>query len=145
MWQTQESGKYISLDHQTSLGVNGTGISLSEYYSKYADSEGSNINGGTKGSDPGHTKPVQSGTTDAGTTTTTGTTPETVTGDINKDGVCNMKDLILLLQFLTGNKIDSKSNDFQAGDVNGDGILNGMDLALYRQVLSNVLNEFPKK
>ncbi|MFR3811710.1 MAG: hypothetical protein ACLTXT_04355 [Ruminococcus callidus] len=58
------SGKYISLDHQTPLGVNGTGISLSEYYSKYADSEGSNINGGTKGNTPGGTKPVQTGTTE---------------------------------------------------------------------------------
>ena len=47
LWQTQTSGKYIGLDHKTPLGKNG--ISLSEYYSSYAASEGSNLDGGTKG------------------------------------------------------------------------------------------------
>ena len=47
LWQTSSSGKYIGLDHQTALGQNG--LSLNEYYSTYAASEGSNINGGTKG------------------------------------------------------------------------------------------------
>ena len=53
LWQTK-SGKYIGLDHQHPLGVNSTGLSLSEYYSSYDKSEGSNINGGkgTGKSDP---------------------------------------------------------------------------------------------
>ena len=46
LWQTSSSGKYIGLDHECPLGVNGTGISLTEYYSTYDKSEGSNINGG---------------------------------------------------------------------------------------------------
>lgn len=142
LWQTQESGKYISLDHQTPLGVNGTGISLSEYYSKYADSEGSNINGGTKGNTPGGTKPVQTGTTETGTTTET--KPDTVVGDITKDGKVDASDLVILLQYLCGNTVDSKGKDFKAGDVNGDGVLNGMDLALYRQVLSKAISGFPE-
>ena len=50
LWQTNTSGKYIGLDHQRPLGVNDTGISLTDYYASYDKSEGSNINGG-KGSD----------------------------------------------------------------------------------------------
>ncbi len=54
LWQTNSSGKYIGLDHQRPLGVNDTGISLSDYYATYDKSEGSNINGGkgTGKSDP---------------------------------------------------------------------------------------------
>ena len=43
LWQTK-SGKYIGLDHQVALGANG--ISLNDFYSKYASSEGSNLDGG---------------------------------------------------------------------------------------------------
>lgn len=43
LWQTSKTGKYISLDHQKPLGVNGTGISVSDYYKTYAESEGSNL------------------------------------------------------------------------------------------------------
>ena len=53
LWQTQSSGKYIGLDHEVALGANG--ISLSDYYANYAESEGSNIDGGTKGT--GNTDP----------------------------------------------------------------------------------------
>ncbi len=54
LWQTNTTGKYIGLDHQHPLGLNGTGLSLTEYYSTYDKSEGSNINGGkgTSKSDP---------------------------------------------------------------------------------------------
>ncbi len=142
LWQTQESGKYISLDHKRALGTGSTSISLSDYYSSYDASEGSNIDGGSKGSH-GDTKPIQSGTTSAGTTTTTTTTPETVVGDITLDGTVNVKDMILLIQYLSGEKVDSKGKDFKAGDVNGDGTLNGLDLALYRQVLSKAISGFP--
>ena len=38
--------------------------------------------------------------------------------------------MILLIQYLSGEKVDSKGKDFKAGDVNGDGTLNGLDLAL---------------
>ena len=48
LWQTSSSGKFIGLDHTVALGANG--LSLNDYYSNYAASEGSNINGGTKGS-----------------------------------------------------------------------------------------------
>ena len=75
LWQTSSSGKYIGLDHQVALGVNG--LSLNDYYGKYAASEGSNINGGTKGS--GQTISVET-TTPKTTTTTAPKTTTTTTG-----------------------------------------------------------------
>lgn len=45
LWQTQTTGKYIGLDHQTALGANG--LSLNEFYTDYAATEGSNLDGGT--------------------------------------------------------------------------------------------------
>ena len=83
LWQTG-SGKYIGLDHQVALGANG--ISLNDFYSKYASSEGSNLDGGKKSS--GQTVPVTpttttpkatTTTTTAATTTTTSTTSKTTT------------------------------------------------------------------
>ncbi|MBQ4534936.1 MAG: glycoside hydrolase family 5 protein, partial [Ruminococcus sp.] len=67
LWQTLSSGKYIGLDHQVALGKNG--ISLSDYYTNYAKTEGSNIDGGTKNPQP--KPPVSTVTTKPVTTTTT--------------------------------------------------------------------------
>ncbi len=78
LWQTQSSGKYIGLDHEVALGKNG--ISLGDFYANYANSEGSNLDGGKKGSGGGDivtkppvttTKPVTTTTTKPATTTTT--------------------------------------------------------------------------
>ncbi|MCM1226740.1 MAG: cellulase family glycosylhydrolase [Clostridium sp.] len=50
LWQTSNTGKYIGLDHQIPLSstpdlpiAERTGLSLTEYYNSYADSEGSNL------------------------------------------------------------------------------------------------------
>ena len=82
LWQT-DSGKYIGLDHQQSLGVNGTGLSLSEFYSS---GQKSNINGGAGSSSggtrpqPATTAPTEPPTTTAATTAaTTATTTVTTT------------------------------------------------------------------
>ena len=32
LWQTNESGKFIGLDHKNPLGINNTGITVSDYY-----------------------------------------------------------------------------------------------------------------
>ena len=81
LWQTASSGKYIGLDHQVALGKNG--LSLNEYYSKYAATEGSNLDGGKKSDgkpvdvEPG--KPAETTTTkkvEETTTTTTTTSTE---------------------------------------------------------------------
>ena len=83
LWQTASSGKYIGLDHQRPLGINGTGVSLNEFYTKYASTEGSNLDGGKKGNgtpinvEPGSTTttaPKATTTTTIKTTTTTSAT-----------------------------------------------------------------------
>ena len=45
LWQTQETRKFIGLDHQKALGTDGSGISVSEFYKSYASTEGSNLDG----------------------------------------------------------------------------------------------------
>ena len=113
LWQTQSSGKYIGLDHKTPLGINGTGISLSEYYSKYADTEGSNLDGGTKGQgNHGGTVIIEPGTTEKDTTTTTTTTTTLSTdptteevhddvkyGDVDCNGIVQIADAVMLARY----------------------------------------------
>ena len=122
LWQTQSSGKYIGLDHEVALGVNG--ISLGDYYANYAASEGSNIDGGSKGENPGTpaTKPTTTPTTKPVTTTakptTSPTKPVTTTtakpvtpttpdapkaelfGDANCDGAVTIADAAAIYQKL---------------------------------------------
>ena len=78
LWQTQTSGKYIGLDHEVALGKNG--ISLGDFYANYANSEGSNIDGGKKGSGDGKPvtpKPPVATTAPAAPTTTAPAAPTT--------------------------------------------------------------------
>jgi hypothetical protein len=132
LWQTQKTGKYIGLDHQVALGKNG--ISLSEFYSSYANTEGSNIDGGRIGGPKGGsvvidgpsqgetTKPVTQTTPVSSTTTTTVTTTtqtkpsETTTvsttdparqvkwGDANEDGRVDVSDAVLISRFIAEDK-----------------------------------------
>ena len=94
LWQTQETGKYIGLDHQNPLGVNNTGISLNDFYANYASTEGSNIDGGTKSSG----KPVDP--TDV-PTDTTDKKDDVSYGDSNCDGEIDMSDAVLIMQSLS--------------------------------------------
>jgi aryl-phospho-beta-D-glucosidase BglC (GH1 family) len=71
LWQT-EGGKFIGLDHKIALGQEGNGVSLSDFY---ASGEGSNMDGGTKGS--GIVEPKTTTTTTKPVTTTTTTTSAT--------------------------------------------------------------------
>lgn len=122
LWQTQSSGKYIGLDHEVALGENG--ISLGDFYANYAASEGSNIDGGSKGDNPGTpaTKPTTTPTTKPVTTTAKPTTaptkPVTTTtakpvtpttpdapkaelfGDANCDGAVTIADAAAIYQKL---------------------------------------------
>lgn len=110
LWQTNETGKYIGLDHQKALGNNG--LSLNEFYTSYAGTEGSNLDGGTIVKDG---KPVDidsSGTTTttttttkkADTTTTTTAVPDTTGnddisyGDTDEDGEVGINDAVLIMQ-----------------------------------------------
>ena len=86
LWQTASSGKYIGLDHQRALGKNG--ISLNDFYSNYANTEGSNLDGGKKGSGtPISVDPSSSTTASSKGTTTATTTATTTTTTISEDKV----------------------------------------------------------
>ncbi len=126
LWQTQESGKYIGLDHQRPLGVNDTGISLNEFYNKYAASEGSNIDGGTKGTNQGTpvttAAPSTTASTEKPVVSSTTTASDTFYGDANCDGKVEIADATLILQFLT-NKDEYKLSE--QGMLNSDCCNNG--------------------
>ncbi len=122
LWQTMDSGKYIGLDHQTALGANG--LSLNDFYTDYASTEGSNIDGGTKANgNPVKTDPAVTTEAKQPTVTTTAateqpkssTTTKTVTttvvsssniggdilyGDANCDKTVDIADATLILQFV---------------------------------------------
>ncbi len=141
LWQTQETGKYISLDHAKPLGTNGSSISLTEFYESYASTEGSNLDGGTIiGTD--HTKPTTEPTKP--TTTTTKQPDKTVCGDINGDENVTVADLVLLNRYLLRMSIPEDVNYvFENGDVNADGVLNVVDAMLYRRYLLGEITKFP--
>ncbi len=131
LWQTQESGKYIGLDHQTPLGTNGTGLSLNEYYGGISASEGSNINGGTIIG--GNDNPLPTDPTDP--------PADDVIGDVNGDKKISVADLVAAVKY-TVNAGNSSIN-IKAADVNGDGKLNVYDIMLYRKYLCGGINAFP--
>ncbi len=137
LWQTLSSGKYIGLDHQVALGKNG--ISLSDYYTNYAKTEGSNIDGGTKNPQPKPpvstvtTKPVTTTTTTAKTTTTTTTVPTTVPtepdkkadyGDANCDGTVALSDAVCVMQAI-GNPDTYGENGTDKNRITAQGAING--------------------
>ncbi|MBR4627142.1 MAG: cellulase family glycosylhydrolase [Ruminococcus sp.] len=159
LWQTLTTGKYIGLDHQTALGKNG--LSLSEFYSSYAETEGSNINGGTKGG--GHTGTTTTKTTTVTITTTEPPTTTTTTGptsgddikwgDANCDGEVNMADAVLIMQSIGNPDKYGKGTDdgiTEKGEKNadvfntGDGVTNKDALTIQKYKLG-LLTEFPPK
>ena len=116
LWQTLKSGKYIGLDHNTPLGVNGTGLSLNEFYTSYASSEGSNIDGGkTSTGNPVHTDHSTSGSDDS-------TGGNVVWGDANEDNEVNLADAVLIMQNIAN---PTKYKITQQGKLNGDVDENG--------------------
>lgn len=141
LWQTQETGKYIGLDHQKALGNNGTGISLSEFYSSYSSTEGSNLDGGTivDGKDPKPTTTTTTTTTKPVTTTTT--TKENVSGDLNNDGKVTLSEVIILIKYIMGEKTGTVSISF--ADVNGDGNVNIFDVSIYKAFIGGKLSKLP--
>ena len=167
LWQTQETGKYIGLDHQKALGNNG--LSLNEFYTSYATTEGSNLDGGTVLDKAGKpvdsdsdgtttTKPVVTTattttavTTDSsGTTTTVTTAGNTSSGDIlygdaNEDGEVAVSDAVLIMQSLANPEGYSlteqgKKNADVVGK--GDGITTNDALAI-QMVNINLIESLP--
>ncbi|MDE6019514.1 MAG: cellulase family glycosylhydrolase [Ruminococcus sp.] len=127
LWQTSETGKYIGLDHQRPLGINGTGLSLNEFYSSYSSTEGSNLDGGTK---------VKGNVSDNPTDPTPG-----VFGDVTNDKKVTVADLVKVAKYV----VNSKGNSINktAADVNGDGKLNVFDMVLYKEYLNGSITKFP--
>lgn len=163
LWQTQTSGKYIGLDHQKPLGVNNTGLSLNEFYSSYASTEGSNLDGGKKSDGTVVTtdkKPVTTTTAKSQATTTkkpniTTTTVTTAAGiddtktnygDANEDGVITIADATAILQAI-GNP--DKYSLTKQGAINadccnvGDGIT-GLDALSVQLFEAKVITKLPE-
>lgn len=147
LWQTQETGKYIGLDHQKPLGVNNTGISLNDFYTNYSSTEGSNIDGGTKSTG----KPVDP--TDV-PPDTTGKKDDVMYGDSNCDGQIDMSDAVLIMQSLSNpDKYGLKGTDpthiTEDGMKNadcynvGDGVTNQDALAVQKFKLS-IISSLPE-
>lgn len=134
LWQTA-SGKYIGLDHQVALGQNG--LSLNEFYSGIASSEGSNLDGGKKSNGTVVTTPstTKASTTTSSATTTPKTTTQTTTttvqtepsqtdpqkqpqwGDANEDGMVDVSDAVLVARFVAE---DPTANISQQGKSNAN-------------------------
>lgn len=165
LWQTQETGKYIGLDHQVALGNNG--LSLNEFYSDYAGTEGSNLDGGTVVKDgkpvvtnpdeqPTTTaKPVETATYPATTNSTENPTEETpattgektgktVIGDANEDGFVNMGDVTTIIQHV-GNKsmYELKGQGLINADTTDDGQITGMDALAIQYLIAEQINKLP--
>lgn len=63
-------------------------------------------------------------------------------GDINKDGVTNSIDVVLVLQFIAG-LISEQPNTVKA-DVNEDGMVNAVDTALMLQFEAGLIDSLPQ-
>ncbi|MBQ8921351.1 MAG: cellulase family glycosylhydrolase [Oscillospiraceae bacterium] len=137
LWQTQQSGKYIGLDHQKALGKNG--ISLGEFYASYASTEGSNLDGGTIGGNHGSTATTPTTTTTTTTTTSTEPTPigDFVWGDADCSGTADVLDAVMVARIAsedtsTGITDQGKKN----ADVTQDGSVKSDDLSLLLKFLA---------
>lgn len=119
LWQTSKTGKYISLDHQKPLGVNGTGISVSDYYKTYAESEGSNLDS------DGSVNPLPTDETD----------PKTeLKGDTNLNGTIEIADLVLLNKHLIKTSV-LKDQALKNADINDDNKINIFDSIMLKRLL----------
>lgn len=146
LWQTSESGKYIGLDHQIPLGVNNTGITVTEYYSNYAETEGSNLDAGDSvDPKPPVTTPTEAPTEE--TTTTAATTSEitestsnttpTISGtaskygDVNDDDEITVADVVILNMHIL-NPTDNPLEQVQLANADcvRDGYINSSDSAM---------------
>ena len=143
LWQTNESGKFIGLDHKNPLGINNTGITVSDYYANYDKTEGSNLD--ADGSvEPAKTTASTAATTSETTTTTVVTTKVTsattkkptgetidpsdlMYGDVDLDDVIGATDIVMINKYIlstTEYPLESEKSIKQANcncDYNEDG------------------------
>lgn len=123
LWQTNETGKYIGLDHQQPLGVNGTGITVADYYKSYNDTEGSNLDS------DGSVNPLPSQDTTSGQSSD-------LKGDVNLNGTVEAADVVLLNKHLIKASV-LKDQALENADVNDDKKLNVFDSIAIKRILFN--------
>ncbi len=146
IWKTLTSKKFIGLDHQTALGVNG--ISLNDFYTNYASSEGSNLDGGTKtGGTPVITEPTsqQNPTGKTPDPTSTNHDVQGRLGDANCDSNVDISDAVLIMQYLANpEKYTISKAGLDLGDVceRGDGVT-GLDALAIQMYEAKTINAFP--
>ena len=133
LWQTGTTGKYIGLDHEVPLGINGTGITVSDYYANYAASEGSNLDsdGSVKPQDPitPSDNPTEAPTED----TSSDAEIDFISGDVTNDKKINAFDSVALKRMLAGDLPEVVQAS--AADVTGDGSVKVDDLITLNQFL----------
>ncbi len=129
LWQTNKSGKYIGLDHEIPLGINNTGITVTDYYANYATSEGSNLDsdGSVKPQDP--VIPSDTPTNEP----TDKPAVNIISGDVNADKKINVLDSVAIKHILLRPQPDVI--EASAADVTGDGIIGVDDLVLLNEFL----------
>jgi len=163
LWQTQETGKFIGLDHNTALGKNG--ISLNEFYASYASTEGSNINGGTvvDGDTPKPTQPVQTSApaTTESTATTVKTTEKPVEttapektsessskvlyGDADLSGTIDVADVVVVASYV-GNPDSNPMSEKAILNSDVQNVGNGVDASdvlAIQQYLAKIVKSLP--
>ncbi|MDO4863272.1 MAG: cellulase family glycosylhydrolase [Ruminococcus sp.] len=138
LWQTSTSGKYIGLDHQRALGKNG--ISLNDFYANYANTEGSNLDGGKKGSGTPVTAEISSTTTTTSptTTTTTSTTTTTTTSSAATSTTTTTTTTTTVIVSSSSSTTESNSTDAVLyGDANLDKKVSVADAVAILQFIAN--------
>lgn len=140
LWQTLETGKYIGLDHQIPLGINGTGLSLNEFYADYAATEGSNLDGGTILSESGQIVTTGSDTTTNSTETTVSGTVSKY-GDIDNNGEINISDVILYNRYIAEDVTVSVTAQGMANaEVTGDTGITSADASKVLRYLASFIS-----
>ena len=61
---------------------------------------------------------------------------QSMLGDINNDGLLNIQDIVLLINFILNNS-EPDDNQFIIADMNSDGILNILDVVLMVELITN--------
>lgn len=153
LWQTQKSGKYIGLDHQMPLGDNG--LSLTEFYEKYANTEGSNLDGGTIGgnkgtpsdivtkpNEPSETTTAASAQTTAGGETTTTGARQLKWGDADCSNLVDVSDAVLICRYGAEDKAAVITSAGQAqSDVSGNGKIDAEDALKILRYIAGFITE----
>lgn len=135
LWQ-DDNGVFIGLDHKIPLGQNGTGMTVSDYYS-----------GGTAPTKPAATTAAKTTAPPATTsvTVTTGVITSGKCGDANNDGEVTVADAAAILQYLGNAEAFPLSDEGKANaDVNrpNDGIT-ATDALLVMKYTSKIISELP--